>query len=91
MDLRVVHPVGRLLSTSGFHGRGHTPACIHPLLLTRYDTAGRMNRAALMSFGSGTNSAGFGIREIEVSVMTALLHIGPIGGFTALTDQRTQR
>ncbi|GHB50883.1 hypothetical protein GCM10010347_20700 [Streptomyces cirratus] len=44
--------------------------------------------AALMSLSSGTNSPGFGIREIEVFVMTALLHIGssPFGGFTALTN-----
>ncbi|MGX1886542.1 hypothetical protein [Streptomyces sp. NPDC055287] len=47
-------------------------------------------RAALMSFNSGTNSAGFGIREIEVFVMTALLHIVLSGVSTALTDRRTQ-
>ena len=34
------------------------------------------NIAALMSFNSGTNSAGFGIREIDVvAVMTALLRV----------------
>ncbi|WP_158794957.1 hypothetical protein [Streptomyces sp. NRRL S-337] len=33
---------------------------------------------------------GFGIREIEVFVMTALLQIGLIGGFTAPTDQLTK-
>ncbi|GHE12574.1 hypothetical protein GCM10010339_76320 [Streptomyces alanosinicus] len=47
-------------------------------------------RAALMSFSSGTNSAGFGIREIEAFVMTALLHILLVNDFTALTDRRSR-
>lgn len=48
------------------------------------------NRAALMSLNSGTNSPGSDIREIEGFVMTALLHIGQIGVFTALTDGLTK-
>ncbi|GGR17240.1 hypothetical protein GCM10010251_36730 [Streptomyces aurantiogriseus] len=47
-------------------------------------------RAALMSFSSGTNSPGLGIREMEVFVMAALLRFGLVGVFTALTDRRTQ-
>jgi hypothetical protein len=43
-----------------------------------------------MSFSSGTNSAGLGIREMEVFVMAALLRYGLVGVFTALTDRRTQ-
>ncbi|MDQ1012945.1 hypothetical protein QFZ82_007430 [Streptomyces sp. V4I23] len=47
-------------------------------------------RAALTSFSSGTNSAGFGIRETEVCVMAVLLRIGLVGVFTALTHWRAQ-
>ncbi|MEV6833911.1 hypothetical protein AB0N17_05215 [Streptomyces sp. NPDC051133] len=48
------------------------------------------NRAALMSFSSGTNSAGFGIRDIEWLVITGILRIGPVGHFTALTNRPTK-